>query len=382
MSLFPRFYSFAFSVFLLTGSIHGGATFTLPSSRTTTTTTAFSLISTLPVGQSISMDMLKRIRGGGDTKRAEHPGNAKIEDSERPVSRNLNKLHGMMFSGQLLPSMRKLFAGGSESYARGWQAVKSFHHTGNVAILALFSILTLPFMRLLHHLYYQIASNLGRKESKEFDTSKFSGIGIFVSQAGRIASLVYFVELVATFILNVLAGAPNTVKPQTPASSIPKSLIPLQKFPGLFANCAYGFWFAKHIVRLKSHLLSKFYARLPDPETYDHLLDFLIYIIVSILVLDASQFDLEGLVKSLVAVGGLSSLVVGLALKDPVSQLLQGALMMASNKFRRNEQIRLGDGTQGKVVDIGLLETTIVGKFRETKVTQIVLSDIFSQNRH
>lgn len=78
-------------------------------------------------------------------------------------------------------------------------------------------------------------------------------------------------------------------------------------------------------------------------------------------MLDASHFDFRGLVRSLVAVGGLSSLVVGLALKDPVSQMLQGALMMASNKFHRHETIRLGDGTQGKVVDIGLLETTIMG---------------------
>ena len=43
------------------------------------------------------------------------------------------------------------------------------------------------------------------------------------------------------------------------------------------------------------------------------------------------------------------------------TQLISGVLLMAANKFRRNESIRLGDGTQGKVVEIGLLETTIVG---------------------
>lgn len=81
----------------------------------------------------------------------------------------------------------------------------------------------------------------------------------------------------------------------------------------------------------------------------------------SILILEASAFDLGAIVKSLVAVGGLSSIVVGLAFKDPASQMLQGAIMMAANKYHRNESIRLGDGTQGKVVDIGLLETTMMG---------------------
>lgn len=183
--------------------------------------------------------------------------------------------------------------------------------------------------------------------------------------------------------MNVLiAGTPRTAKPVTAPPPIPKSLVPLQKFPNLFANCLYGYWFAKQIVKVKAHILRRFYSKLPDPETYDNLFDFLIYIMVSILVLDASEFDLEALVKSLIAVGGLSSIVVGLALKDPATQLLQGALMMATNKFRRNEQIRLGDGTQGKVVDIGLLETTIVGgddiqvKIPHSKITGQKFSNI------
>lgn len=77
--------------------------------------------------------------------------------------------------------------------------------------------------------------------------------------------------------------------------------------------------------------------------------------------MDASEFDLGTLLKSLIAFGGLSSIVVGLALQGPATQLLQGALMMAANKFHCKEKIRLGDGTEGKVVQIGLLETTIMG---------------------
>lgn len=83
-----------------------------------------------------------------------------------------------------------------------------------------------------------------------------------------------------------------------------------------------------------------------------------ILLLALIFILDASDFDLG----TLVAVGGLSSIAVGLALQGPATQLLQGALMMAANKFHCREKIRLGDGTEGKVVQIGLLETTIMGK--------------------
>ena len=98
----------------------------------------------------------------------------------------------MFFSGQLLPNLRQLFAGSTESYARGWQAVKQFHHTGNFVILFSVSMLTIPLMQIFHQIYYQMATKLVKKEYKEYEKSKFSAVGSFITQGGRIASLVYF----------------------------------------------------------------------------------------------------------------------------------------------------------------------------------------------
>jgi small-conductance mechanosensitive channel len=87
------------------------------------------------------------------------------------------------------------------------------------------------------------------------------------------------------------------------------------------------------------------------------MIDYSIYLAAAILVLDASSFDLGALVNGLVVVGGLSLVFIGLASKDPAIQLLQGALLMAVNKFRKNETIRLGgDGTEG------LLEATLMSE--------------------
>eukprot|EP00547_Thalassionema_nitzschioides_P006688 CAMPEP_0194218610 /NCGR_PEP_ID=MMETSP0156-20130528/24150_1 /TAXON_ID=33649 /ORGANISM="Thalassionema nitzschioides, Strain L26-B" /LENGTH=400 /DNA_ID=CAMNT_0038948023 /DNA_START=340 /DNA_END=1542 /DNA_ORIENTATION=+ len=268
-------------------------------------------------------------------------------------------MRGMALSGHLLPNLQKLFAGSSESYATGWQAVKKLHRRGDVLILAIISLLPIPISKLYHNIYYRIATKFGGVKPTEYEKSRIFKVGRAVSQGGRIGAVVYAIELITTFTLAILAEIHN---PTTilKSASLPKHLMPLQKFPGLFANCAYGIWVARGVVEIKSTLLKKFYSRLPDPETYDRLIDFFIYVFASILILESSQVDLGALVKSLVAIGGLSSIVVGLALQGPATQLLQGALLMVANKYRRQEQIKLGDGTQGKVVDIGLLETTIM----------------------
>eukprot|EP00546_Thalassionema_frauenfeldii_P015260 CAMPEP_0178922028 /NCGR_PEP_ID=MMETSP0786-20121207/15907_1 /TAXON_ID=186022 /ORGANISM="Thalassionema frauenfeldii, Strain CCMP 1798" /LENGTH=408 /DNA_ID=CAMNT_0020596309 /DNA_START=205 /DNA_END=1431 /DNA_ORIENTATION=- len=290
-------------------------------------------------------------------------------------------MQGMIFSGTLLPNLRRLFAGSAEAYQYGWEAVRNFHYNGDVIILAIFALVPIPLTKLYHKIYYRLATKLKHIQEKDYETSKIGAVGKVLSQGGRIASIVYVVELAVTFMVAVLSKtykAPTSSIMNAKTGTTPKHLLPLQKFPVLFANCAYGFWLAQKVVKLKSRLLKKFYAKLPDPETYDRLLDFFIYVLGSIFVLESSNFDLGALVKSLVAIGGLSSIVVGLALQGPATQLLQGALLMAANKFRRNEQIKLGDGTQGKVVDIGLLETTIMsGDDVQTKIPN---SKIAGQN--
>lgn len=311
---------------------------------------------------SVVNDAIGRLRGGNlSTENNNSGGGGAPVGPQGPESTVLPKpkLGMMTFSEQLLPSVRRLFAGSTEAYSIGWSAVKQSIHAGDLIILAILSWLSIPIMKLVHQIYYQTATKLiPTKSTKDFEESKFKKTGTFLSQGGRIASVVYFVELVTTFALNVMIlSAP---KPQLP--QLPKHLVPLQKFPGLFANCVYGYWIANYVVKVKSRIFETLYEKLPDSDIYDSIMSYLIYVTATILIIDASQFDFTALVKSLVAVGGLSSIVIGLALKEPISQLIQGMFLVATNKFRRNELIRLADGTQGKVVDMNLLETTIMGK--------------------
>ena len=271
-------------------------------------------------GSSIS-----RVRGGGMFSASEkgdtssEPTTIDPEDTTKPStikggpSSKLLHGQGYMFSGSLLPTIRQILAGGTESYARGWKAVKQFHHIGDVAVLATVALAPYYILQGFHYVFYKIATQMGKKE-KSYEDSRLSSISRSICQMGQIAALVYAVEVVTTFLIGILSGSP---KAAAPVGAMTKSISFLQKFPDLFANCAYGVWITRKVLRIKSRLLNKFIARLPDPETYDSFLNFSVSLVAAILVLDASSFDLGALVKSLVAVGGLSSIVVGLALKEP-----------------------------------------------------------------
>jgi hypothetical protein len=271
---------------------------------------------------------ISRLRGGGllspsSSSSSSNSNSGEVKstatDSSSPKGSNLKLLQGQtyMFSGSLLPTIRQIISGGGGAYARGWKAVKQFHHVGDIAVLAVVSLTPMYIFQAYHYLFYKLATKIGKQE-KSYEDSRLSSIGRIICQMGQVASVVYAVETMTTFLIGVL-GAP-VAEPARKAAAVTahaKSVAFLQKFPELFANAAYGVWITRKILRVKSRLLNKFMTRLPDPETYDTLLNFLISLVATIFVLDASSFDLGSLVTSLVAVGGLSSIVVGLALKEP-----------------------------------------------------------------
>jgi hypothetical protein len=79
------------------------------------------------------------------------------------------------------------------------------------------------------------------------ENSKLSAAARLISRGGQIASLVSFVEAVATLLVAFLVGMPeaaaSVTSPQQMAAM--KHLLPLQRFPEFFAKCAYGIWIAR-----------------------------------------------------------------------------------------------------------------------------------------
>jgi len=76
---------------------------------------------------------------------------------------------------------------------------------------------------------------------------------------------------------------------------------------------------------------------------------------VLLVVLASVGFPIEGLLIALVG----SSVVLSLALQQPLSNLFGGIVLAASNRFKQGDYIRLDSGEEGYVVDVDWFTTTI-----------------------
>lgn len=138
------------------------------------------------------------------------------------------------------------------------------------------------------------------------DTPYLAPISHALCQIGQLSLLVYFGELFMVF----LSGLGVSAEP---------------KLLGMLVYCLYGI----HVLRkLKDRVLNKVFERLPvSPQInssarkllYSRTLDASIYLIGALLLMDANNIDVGVAVQSLLTVGGVSSVVIGYALTEPVT---------------------------------------------------------------
>jgi small-conductance mechanosensitive channel len=93
---------------------------------------------------------------------------------------------------------------------------------------------------------------------------------------------------------------------------------------------------------------------------FDRLIDFVLGIATTGFVLHELQLDFTAGIQSLFAASGVSALVFSLASKGLATEIVGGFLIQAWDAFEVGDYIRLGDGTEGQVTRIGLMETEII----------------------
>jgi small-conductance mechanosensitive channel len=94
---------------------------------------------------------------------------------------------------------------------------------------------------------------------------------------------------------------------------------------------------------------------------YDRLLDFVLSMATAANILGILKVDFGVGIQSIFAASGVSALVFSLASKGLVEQIVAGFVVQAWDAIEEGESVRLGDGTEGKVKRIGLVETEIEG---------------------
>jgi small-conductance mechanosensitive channel len=94
---------------------------------------------------------------------------------------------------------------------------------------------------------------------------------------------------------------------------------------------------------------------------YDRLIDFLIATITAVVILDEMSIDIGMGLQSVLSAGGVGALIFSLASKDLAENVVGGFVIQAWDAFDVGDDVKLGDGTEGTIKTVGLVETEIVG---------------------
>jgi small-conductance mechanosensitive channel len=108
---------------------------------------------------------------------------------------------------------------------------------------------------------------------------------------------------------------------------------------------------------------------------FDRLLDFLIAAVaigVAFKILNIENINSS--IDSLVGASGVSALAVSFATKDLGQAVIRGFAMQNWDAFKVGDQVKFGDGTQGTIKVIGIIETEIMGS--DNVVTRIPNSEL------
>lgn len=101
--------------------------------------------------------------------------------------------------------------------------------------------------------------------------------------------------------------------------------------------------------------------RLGRVALLDRFLDFVFMVVTFLNIFDVLQVDLSTGMQSVLSMGGVGALVFSLASKDIAEGVVGGLALNAWDAFDVGDIILLGDGTEGIVREVGLIETHIQG---------------------
>jgi small-conductance mechanosensitive channel len=255
-----------------------------------------------------------------------------------PATVKATKRSLFMAGGQIVPTLSK-FAAGKDKLSEIGENLTDAVHPGDFVFLALLGWASVPLCGLL-------LATFDRRRKYSYNETYIYQLANHVSQAARIALVVYAVDLVVV-VLNTLGFTYFHVGQVSQA----------------FAKIIYVAWASQRLSVFKRHILSEAVSHKPDQlgrvSMIDRLVDGLIYICTGLFLLDILNVELGVGLTSVFAFGSAGTIVVGLATKDIAAMFVSGLTLTTSNRISEGDDVRFGDGTSGKVDKIGWMQTTI-----------------------
>lgn len=128
-------------------------------------------------------------------------------------------------------------------------------------------------------------------------------------------------------------------------------------------HIGFVIWSIKSISSIKHLILNKlvYGQRLGKLAFFDRLTDIGLGVTAGYNVLQLLEYQMGVSLNGFFAASGVSAIVFSLASKGMIEQMVGGLLLQAWDAIEVGEKVRLGDGTEGTIVRIGLVETEVMG---------------------
>ncbi|WP_223786968.1 mechanosensitive ion channel family protein [Marinicella meishanensis] len=119
------------------------------------------------------------------------------------------------------------------------------------------------------------------------------------------------------------------------------------------------FWVGKRIAKLVSNMTGKGLSKTGNELILVNFIKNIIYYVLLAVVIVMALGQLGVQTTSLIAVMGAAGLAIGLALKDSLSNLASGVMLVLTRPFQKGDFVDVA-GTSGKVTEIKLFSTYLL----------------------
>ena len=240
-----------------------------------------------------------------------------------------------------------------------WPALLRIWHLVDPLDMAFLMVWAFWSDRLLSAFNDQVLNRFFRRaHPKSYAKSKLRVAGTALCQAGQVTLLAYIAEIGIAFLDVLGLAVPPAAGRAVGVTSV-------------------TFWVASRVSVLKRVVLDRFLrgygpvSKRLSPAArgrvlrhplvlYNRVGDVALYSLAAVVVLDILKIQFGAVTKFLASFAGLTSVVVGLSLRDPLSQVLQGTSMLLLDRYRPGDKIRVGSEV-GSVLSCDWLDTTLLG---------------------
>jgi small conductance mechanosensitive channel len=257
-------------------------------------------------------------------------------------------VHYSAIMGKIFPFLSKLFISPRKA-KQIYKNISIVQHPGDWIFILFLGWGTMPIIRFPYE-----KGIMGSKRKKEFRQSYTYLFADQLSQAGKIAALVYSIDCIIIALTTMGFHGLDTITP-------------------IIVKSIYTTWAFRRISACKRHIIYNAFgvssdqdasnvdrkAALSRARIVNRLIETFIIAGLLLSIVDLLQLKTGKVLSSLFALSGAGTLVISYGAKDLASEIVSGLALQSSDKIYEGETVEFGNGIKGTVDKIGIFETLI-----------------------